>query len=94
MIGLRRRLRRIKQRRGGVAVQVMGIGMEEGRFDPTRGGAPYPPILRVDDNFETKAECVDAACRLASTDSSQLLGKQHIDLRNVAPSAPAYPLRG
>jgi hypothetical protein len=58
MIGLRRRLRRITLRHGRVTVQAMSIEMEERRFDITRVGAPYPPILRVDDNFETMARAI------------------------------------
>jgi hypothetical protein len=46
-------LQRIKLRHGGVTVQTMSIEIEERRFDITRDGAPYPPILHVDDNFET-----------------------------------------
>jgi hypothetical protein len=34
----------------------MTIEIEERRFDITRDGAPYPPILRVDDNFETASQ--------------------------------------
>ncbi len=49
MIGLRR----IKLRHGGGTVQTMSIEMEERRFDITRVGATYPPIQRVEDNFET-----------------------------------------
>jgi hypothetical protein len=37
----------------------MSIEIEEKRFDITRDGAPYPPILRVDDNFETAFVWVD-----------------------------------
>jgi hypothetical protein len=49
-------LQRIKLRHGGVTVQTMSIEIEERRFDITRDGAPYPPILRVDDNFETASQ--------------------------------------
>jgi hypothetical protein len=63
MVGLRRRLRRIKLQHGGVTVQSRGIEMEDRRFEITRGGAPYLPILRVDDNFETDAVRLGASHR-------------------------------
>ena len=34
----------------------MSIEIEERRFGVTRDGDPYPPILRVDDNFETPSQ--------------------------------------
>jgi hypothetical protein len=34
----------------------MSIEIEKRRFDITRDGAPYPPILRVDGNFETASQ--------------------------------------
>jgi hypothetical protein len=37
--------------------------MEDRRFEITRGGAPYLPILRVDDNFETDAVRLGASHR-------------------------------
>ena len=49
-------LNRIKLRHGGVTVQTMSIEIEERRFGVTRDGDPYPPILRVDDNFETPSQ--------------------------------------
>jgi len=33
----------------------MSIEIEERRFGVTPDGAPYPPILSVDDNFESAA---------------------------------------
>ena len=48
-------LNRIKLRHGGVTVLTMSIEIEERRFGVTPDGAPYPPILSVDDNFESAA---------------------------------------
>jgi hypothetical protein len=36
--------------------------MEESPSDITRGGAIYPPILSVDDNFETAPRAIYPAC--------------------------------
>jgi hypothetical protein len=65
MIGLPRQPRRIKLRRGGVTVQAMGIEAVERPLDLTRGGAPYPPILRAGDKSGTIA---DAMTRADATD--------------------------
>ena len=56
-------LHRIKLRHGGVTVLTMSIEIEERRFGITLEGAPYPPILSVDDNFETALSCSHDGCQ-------------------------------
>jgi hypothetical protein len=50
-------LQQIKLRHGGVTVLTMSIEIEERRFGIILDGTPYPPILSVDDNFETALSC-------------------------------------
>ena len=74
MIGLPRQPRRIKLRRGGVTVRGMGIEVEQRRFDLTRGGAPYPPILRAGDKFGTMADVQSVRDLIADQRGQNQLG--------------------